>query len=104
VNQLLDQTVATGMTMGAQEMAGIMSAGAKLYQTHCQSCHGTQGEGVPGVYPVLKGNQAVLLTNYSKPLRLILAGGFAPVTQGNPRPYGMPPFGPVLSDSEIAWS
>ena len=29
-------------------------------------------------------------------------GGFAPGTQGNPRPYGMPPFSHVLNDAEAA--
>jgi mono/diheme cytochrome c family protein len=29
-------------------------------------------------------------------------GGFLPATAGNPRPYGMPPFGHVLDDNDIA--
>ena len=33
---------------------------------------------------------------------IILSGGFAPTTEGNPRPYGMPPFGHTHSDSEVA--
>ena len=65
-------------------------------------CHGADGKGVTGVNPALKGNRHLQMQNVANPLRLILAGGFAPATQGNPRPYGMPPFGPVLSDSEIA--
>jgi mono/diheme cytochrome c family protein len=32
----------------------------------------------------------------------VLHGGFAPATRGNPRPYGMPPFGPELDDREAA--
>ena len=35
-------------------------------------------------------------------VRIILSGGFAPTTQGNPRPYGMPPFGHTLSDPDVA--
>ena len=35
-------------------------------------------------------------------VKVILHGGFAPTTQGNPRPYGMPPFGPSLDDADIA--
>lgn len=30
------------------------------------------------------------------------SGGFAPATAGNPRPYGMPPYSPVLNDAEVA--
>ena len=35
-------------------------------------------------------------------IRVIVHGGFAPATRGNPRPFGMPPFGLALSDEEIA--
>jgi mono/diheme cytochrome c family protein len=35
-------------------------------------------------------------------IRVVLNGGFAPGTAGNPRPYGMPPYGPVLQDAEVA--
>jgi mono/diheme cytochrome c family protein len=35
-------------------------------------------------------------------IRIVLNGGFAPSTAGNPRPYGMPPYGPILSDEEVA--
>ena len=33
---------------------------------------------------------------------LVLNGGFAPGTAGNPRPYGMPPFSHALNDVEVA--
>ena len=33
---------------------------------------------------------------------LVLNGGFAPGTAGNPRPYGMPPFRPLFDDEEVA--
>jgi mono/diheme cytochrome c family protein len=29
-------------------------------------------------------------------------GGYPPSTQGNPRPYGMPPFANVMTDEEVA--
>lgn len=85
-----------------QQMQQIMQQGARLYETHCADCHGQQGAGVAAVYPALAGNRAVQMQNVANPLRIILAGGFAPATEGNPRPYGMPPFGPVLSDAEVA--
>jgi hypothetical protein len=36
------------------------------------------------------------------PIRMVLNDGDPPSTQGNPRPYGMQPFGPVLSDANVA--
>jgi mono/diheme cytochrome c family protein len=35
-------------------------------------------------------------------VRVIVEGGFAPATAGNPRYYGMPPFGHSLTRAEIA--
>jgi mono/diheme cytochrome c family protein len=76
--------------------------GAKLYDQHCAGCHGDQGEGVPGVYPVLAGNRAVVMHTPANVVHLVLEGGFPPATAGNPRPYGMPPFATVLSTDEVA--
>ena len=38
----------------------------------------------------------------ANPIRVVLNGGFAPATAGNPRPYGMPPYRPLFSDAEVA--
>jgi mono/diheme cytochrome c family protein len=82
-------------------MNSLMASGAKLYEKHCVECHDVDGEGVPLVYPKLKGNAAVM-SHPGNALRIVLAGGFARSTSANPRPYGMPPFAPLLSDAEIA--
>jgi mono/diheme cytochrome c family protein len=76
--------------------------GAKLYELHCASCHGDQGQGAAGAYPPLAGNRAVTMDDATNLVRIVVNGGFPPATAGNPRPYGMPPFGPQLSDEEIA--
>lgn len=76
-----------------------LKLGRKIYEKQCASCHGEQGEGVPKVYPRLAGEAA---TARSNAIRLVVHGGFAPGTAGNPRPYSMPPFGGALSDIEIA--
>lgn len=77
-------------------------AGEKVYDKHCAGCHGEQGEGKADAFPALAGNRAVTMANSANVIRVILAGGFAPATTGNPRPHGMPPYYHVLSDSEIA--
>ena len=76
--------------------------GARLYEQHCARCHGAQGEGVPGLYAALAGNRAVTLDPPANAVQVVLAGGFAPATAGRPRPFGMPPFGAALSDTDIA--
>ena len=33
---------------------------------------------------------------------MVLNGGYAPATAGNPHPFGMPPFVLVLNDGDVA--
>ena len=75
---------------------------AKLYEQHCAQCHGAQGEGIANAYPPLAGNRAVTMDATDNLVQMVLNGGFAPATRGNPRPFGMPPFVLVLDDSEVA--
>ena len=76
--------------------------GQGLYEKHCAGCHGSDGAGVPGAYPRLANNRAVTMATPANLVHVVLRGGFAPVTAGNPRPFGMPPFATVLSDAEVA--
>ena len=84
----------------------LFDKGAELFTQHCATCHGEQGQGmrVEGnvALPALAGNRAVTLPNTTNLVRIILAGGYAPSTSGNPRPFGMPPFVHVLNDEDIA--
>ncbi len=84
----------------------LRSQGGQLYEQHCATCHGANGQGlqVEGqvALPALAGNRAVTLASSANLVRILLAGGYAPSTEGNPRPYGMPPFVHVLSDEDIA--
>lgn len=86
----------------APEAVAQLAAGAKLYGAHCADCHGAAGEGKGLAYPPLAGNRALTMQDAANPIRIVLNGGFPPGTRGNPRPYGMPPFGHVLGDAEVA--
>ena len=80
--------------------------GAALYERHCADCHGDSGEGRRAggrqAWPALAGNRAVTMNPAVNAVRMVVAGGFAPATRGNPRPWGMPPFGHLLDDAEVA--
>jgi mono/diheme cytochrome c family protein len=76
--------------------------GADIYGEQCAQCHGKKGEGVAGAYPALAGNRAVLMRSAANAVQVILHGGFAPATTGNPRPFGMPPYKLVLDDRSVA--
>jgi mono/diheme cytochrome c family protein len=80
----------------------VFLRGQKLYADHCADCHGKDGEGAGTAAPALAGNRAVTMASATNAIRAVLMGGFAPVTAGNPRPYGMPPFAQVLSDADAA--
>jgi len=80
----------------------ILAQGAKVYAERCADCHGKDGNGVAGVYPPLNGNSSVNEPTGINATRVVLLGGFAPVTAGNPRPYSMPPFAQQLNDADVA--
>ncbi len=80
----------------------VLGRGAKVYEQQCASCHGDKGQGVPSIYPALAGNRAVLLDPPNNLVQIVRKGGFSPSTAGNPQPFGMPPFGQILSTEDIA--
>lgn len=80
----------------------LSDQGSKVYAMHCADCHGDNGEGVAGVYPPLDGNSSVTEPTGVNATRMVLLGGFEPVTAAHQRPYSMPPFAPKLSDAEVA--
>ena len=84
------------------QTAQMLALGQKVYDRHCAECHQPDGSGVPRVYPPLAGNQSILMKFPINAIRIVLNGGFPPSTEGNPRPYGMPPFYQELSDAEVA--
>ncbi|WP_396430943.1 c-type cytochrome [Limnohabitans sp.] len=85
----------------------VTKQGAKVYERHCLQCHGEKGEGINTAdgkvaYPSLAGNRAVLLNDPTNLVQVVLYGGYAPVTAGHPRPFGMPPAMLELDDRDIS--
>ncbi len=80
----------------------ILYEGHALYARHCASCHGERGEGHDPLGPPLARSRAVTMSSAIDPIRVVLFGGYAPGTDGNPTPFGMPPFSEQLSDDQIA--
>lgn len=84
------------------ETSLLISLGSEVYKARCASCHGATGDGKPPHYPPLAGNQSIQMESAVNAIRMVLNGGYPPGTQGNPMPYGMPPFAGSLSDNEVA--
>jgi mono/diheme cytochrome c family protein len=85
-----------------EEASLLISLGKTVYDKHCASCHGAEGEGKPPHYPPLAGNQSIQMESAVNGIRMVLNGGYPPATAKNPMPHGMPPFAVTLSDDEVA--
>jgi mono/diheme cytochrome c family protein len=98
----LPQVEAAPSTSRAGSGSAASLQGADIYDKQCARCHGDDGQGVPGAYPALAGNRAVLMANTANMVQVVLHGGFSPATKGNPRPFGMPPYKLELDDRAVA--
>ncbi|MGX7005656.1 c-type cytochrome [Caballeronia sp. KNU42] len=86
----------------AQFGSELLQQGKKIYTENCAKCHAENGLGKPPAYPPLATNQSIQMPSAVNPIRMVLNGGYPPSTDGNPHPYGMPPFAQALSDTEVA--
>ena len=68
----------------------LTAKGKEVYASNCAACHGAEGDGVPGVFPAIKGSK-VALGPLADHLKLVLHGKAA-----------MPAFKDQLNDVEIA--
>ena len=71
--------------------------GATLYMDHCGGCHQAKGRGIPGVFPPLAGNGAVIAPDPSNIIKVVLKG-LPPRDAYIP----MPALGGQLDDQQIA--
>jgi len=102
LQKLPDATGPAAAPSPARRDASTMERGARIYDQRCAYCHGDAGQGAAGAYPPLAGSRAVNMATPANLIQVVRHGGFLPSTAGNPRPYGMPPFGHVLDDNDIA--
>ena len=98
----LPQTATPARNATTPPAGPALERGREVYRVQCEGCHGPRGEGARDAYPALAGNRSVVMDQPANVIRAVLSGGFQPATEGNPRPWGMPPFGHVLDDADIA--
>ncbi|MFD4835966.1 c-type cytochrome [Achromobacter sp. NPDC058515] len=98
----LPATPATTQRPTAAAAPAAIELGGKIYRQQCVQCHQSEGEGSGTAWPALAGNPTVTAPSPVNAIRMVLDGGYAPATAANPRPHGMPPFGQVLNDNDIA--
>jgi mono/diheme cytochrome c family protein len=87
----------SALRTGHAEADPTRQAGAKLYVDNCMACHQSKGRGIPGVFPPLAGNGAIVAPLPNDIIKVVLAG--IPARNGY---IAMPPFAARLTDQQIA--
>ncbi len=72
-------------------ISAVASGGEAIYAAKCTACHGANGQGTPGAFPALAGNQHVIGSDLSGLIEITAHGRGA-----------MPAFKPALSNAERA--
>lgn len=76
--------------------------GRALYITNCSACHGTNGEGQPGIFPPIKGSGVVTKDDATKHIHVVLYGLQGAKAGGVLYASPMPPFSSILNDVDMA--
>jgi mono/diheme cytochrome c family protein len=82
--------------------AGVANRGRDLYISQCSACHQVNGEGLPDVFPPLKGSGVVNKDDAAKHIHVVLYGMQDGRAGGVVYAAAMPPFAATLSDADIA--
>jgi mono/diheme cytochrome c family protein len=100
LKSLSDRDVASPAPSAASALE--MKVGASIFGAQCSACHGSEGRGVPGLFPGL----ALLLPPHAADptslIRVTLEGARTVSTAREPTGPGMPSFGWKLSDGQVA--
>jgi len=81
---------------------GDLGKGKALFTANCAACHQANGEGLPGAFPSLKGDDVVNDADPTEQLHAVLHGLQGARVGGVVYSSPMPPFGAALSDADIA--
>jgi len=76
--------------------------GASVYASNCASCHQPDGEGIPGTFPPLKGNEVVTAKDPTRHVEIVLFGLQGKTIDGVKYSSPMPAHEHVLTDAEVA--
>ena len=89
---------------GAQSRpsAAQIAHGQEMFTANCAACHQASGEGVPGAFPPLRGNAAVNDADPTLHIHTVLFGAHGLTIGGVSYASQMPPFGPQLTDQDVA--
>jgi mono/diheme cytochrome c family protein len=81
---------------------GMLRAGEAIYLDNCAACHTSAGNGIPRLFPALKGSPSVQSADPASLIRVVLRGAQSVATDPAPTGPAMPALGWKLSDEEVA--
>ena len=76
--------------------------GKQVYENKCSACHQLTGQGLPGVFPPLKGSAVVTAADPTEHIRTVLGGLAGKTIDGVAYAAAMPAFADQLTDEEVA--
>lgn len=90
-----------GMQMSLEE---LMALGEKTYLAQCAACHQPNGEGLPGVFPALKGSAvAVEPAQMQKHIDVVVNGVSGTAMQGYGKQLGLKELAAIITYERNAW-
>lgn len=95
------------MMIAALAVAALFQAtaagadGAAVFKNNCAACHGSDGQGTPGLAPGFKGNKFVL-GKEADVLATVKSGRSGDQKKYKDMPVAMPAWDGKLSDADIA--
>ena len=83
-------------------MDQLMSNGEKVYMANCAACHMPNGEGLPGVFPSLKGSQ-IAVADQPKHIDILINGVAGSAMQSYAKQLSMSDIAAVVTYERNAW-
>ncbi|MBE1300411.1 MAG: cytochrome c oxidase subunit II [Alteromonadaceae bacterium] len=84
------------------DMAELMSVGERVYATACAACHMPNGEGLPGVFPALKGSD-IALNDMQKHIDVVVNGIPGTAMQSYAKQLSLKEMAAVITYERNAW-
>ncbi len=95
-------TASSGAAPGASNSGPTNANGAKVFASNCASCHGAQGQGMPGAFPPL-ANNPVVIGDPNKVIGIVTGGLHGQISVGGMSYNGqMPAWKGQLSNKDMA--
>ena len=87
------------MNMSLEE---LMSVGERTYTAYCAACHQPSGEGLPGIFPALKGS-SIALNDKPAHIDIVLHGRAGTAMQAYAKQLSLKEIAAVITYERNAW-